>query len=172
MLIIVGTTSALKLLAAQAAFQYAMIEGVKTSSGVPEQPLEEQTEQGARNRLREAKLLRPNAEMYVGIENGIFFEYGHYVDKAVIVLENKAGEQHVEYSTGVVFPTMCFLDAKRQGFDNITVGQVMFDAGIVQKKDDPHADLGDKTSRLDLLTDTITEASNQLESQSKPTLSV
>ena len=170
MLIIVGTTSTLKLSAAQAAFQYATIEGVKTASGVPEQPLEEQTEQGAYNRLREAKRLKPDADMYVGIENGIFFEHGNYVDKAVIVLENKAGEQHVEYSLGVVFPTSLFFKAKRQGFDNITVGQVMFDAGLVQKKDDPHADLGDKISRLVLLTDTMTEAFNQLERQSKSSL--
>ena len=167
MRVVVGTTSALKLVAVQAVFQDATVVGVKTSSGVPEQPLEEQTERGADNRLAEAKRLKPDADMYVGIENGIFFEHGNYVDKACIVIENKAGEQYVEYSLGVVFPIASFFEAKRQGFDNITVGQVMFDTGLVQKKDDPHADLGDKTSRVILLTDAILEASNQLESPLK-----
>jgi len=167
MLVVVGTTSKLKLSAAQAAFPYATVTGVKTSSGVPEQPIEEQTAQGAHNRLVEAKRLEPNADIYVGIENGIFYEDGNYVDKAVIVLENSDADQHVEYSRSVVFPTRFYLKAQELGFENITVGQVMFDAGLVEKKDDPHTDLGDKISRVILLTDAILEASNQLESQSK-----
>lgn len=74
MIIVVGTTSALKVKAVQAAFEDATVIGVKTSSGVPEQPLEEETEQGAKNRLSEAKRLHPDADLYIGIENGIFNE--------------------------------------------------------------------------------------------------
>ncbi len=156
--IIVGTTSALKVQAVQAVFKDDTVTGVKTNSGVPEQPIEAETEIGARHRLGEARRLMPDADMYIGIENGIFHEDGHYVDKAIVVIENKDGEQQLACSLGVVFPEEYFLEAQRIGFDKITVGQVMFDAGRVKAKDDPHADLGDKTSRVVFLTDTISTA--------------
>lgn len=165
MIIVVGTTSALKVKAVQAAFEDATVIGVKTSSGVPEQPLEEETEQGAKNRLSEAKRLHPDADLYIGIENGIFNEEGNYVDKAIVVIENRDGQQQIEHSVGVVFPERYYLEARERGFDNITVGQVMFEAGFVKTKDDPHADLGDKISRVTFLTDTITLAFEHLTAQ-------
>lgn len=134
MRIIVGTTSALKIEAVQAVFKDSIITGVKTSSGVPEQPIEDQTETGANNRLREARRLRPDADMYIGIENGIFYDNGNYIDKAIVIIENKDGEQQSACSLGVVFPEEFFLEAQRRGFDSITVGQVMFEAGRVKQK--------------------------------------
>lgn len=162
MVVIVGTTSALKIAAVQAVFEDATVIGVKTSSGVPEQPRETETETGAYNRLNEAKRLRPGADMYVGIENGIFYDNGNHVDKAIVIIENKVGEQQSACSKGLVFPEAFFLEAQHIGFDKVTVGQVMFEAGMIQKKDDPHADLGDKKSRVVFLTDTLSKALDQL----------
>ncbi len=48
------------------------VEGVDVDSGVPEQPLgSEQTLAGARNRVANAKALRPTADFWVAIEAGI-----------------------------------------------------------------------------------------------------
>lgn len=160
--VVVGTTSALKIAAVQAVFKDAEVLGVKTNSGVPEQPLEEEIEKGARHRLWFVKDWFPEADIYIGIENGIFYENGNYVDKAIVIIENSNGQEQVACSSGLIVPEESFFKAKTQGFDKTTVGQVMFEDGLVNKKDDPHADPGDKKSRSFFLTETIAQALQQL----------
>lgn len=78
MKVIVASTNPAKIDAAQIGFASAFpgeafsFEGVKTASGVPEQPMtDEETKRGARTRAANAKALRPDADFWVGMEGGV-----------------------------------------------------------------------------------------------------
>lgn len=76
--VVVATTNPAKIRAILHAFHEIYgescceIESVDVASGVPEQPLgNEETRAGARNRVNNARLARPNADFWVAIEAGI-----------------------------------------------------------------------------------------------------
>ena len=76
--IISATTNPAKIQAILQAFNMIFgegschIEAVSVESGVPEQPFgSEETRAGARNRLRNIRQLRPDADFWVAIEAGI-----------------------------------------------------------------------------------------------------
>ena len=76
--ITVASLNPVKLRAAQQAFQQIFpalgfdVSGVAVPSGVPDQPLSlAETMRGARNRARNARAARPDADYWVGIEGGI-----------------------------------------------------------------------------------------------------
>lgn len=77
MTVIVASTNPAKILAVRRAFEAAFLarvetQGVAVDSGVAEQPLsDEETFRGARNRARNARQARPDADYWVGIEGGI-----------------------------------------------------------------------------------------------------
>src|SRR6187399_2170582 len=90
--IVLASTSAVKLDACRAAFgDEAEIITVKAPSGVGEQPMNGETVTGAFNRIAAAKKLVPDADLYVSIENGIFEEKGHDIDRPVVVVSRAAG---------------------------------------------------------------------------------
>lgn len=89
--IALGSTSAIKLQALKEVWPDAHVVGVKTSSGVPEQPVgKEQTKKGAVNRaygaVQSARQVGVS-ELLIGcgIENGMWKEGKHCVDGAAIV---------------------------------------------------------------------------------------
>lgn len=130
---------------------------VKALSNVNEQPLGDETLRGAFNRIANARVIRPDGDVYVAIENGLFEENGQYVDRAVVVLEIAGGLRHSVTGDGVLFPRDCVEDARARGFDRTTAGQVMQERGLVQKHDDPHLDLAGR-SRSVFLVDTLRAA--------------
>ncbi len=76
--VVVATTNPAKIRAILHAFNEIFGEGsseidsVDVESGVPEQPLgNEETRAGARNRVNNARLARPEADFWVAIEAGI-----------------------------------------------------------------------------------------------------
>ena len=78
MKVVVASTNAAKIEAAKLGFASAFpgqpfeFEGVKTASGVSEQPLTDgETKRGARNRAANARALRPDADFWVGMEGGV-----------------------------------------------------------------------------------------------------
>src|SRR5690606_21197126 len=76
MKIVVASENPVKLKAVEsgfrAFFEGGEVEGIQASSGVSNQPLtEEETLEGARNRVMEARRLITDAEFWVGIEGGI-----------------------------------------------------------------------------------------------------
>lgn len=76
MKIVVASENPVKLKAVEsgfrAFFEGCEVEGIQASSGVSNQPLtEEETLEGARNRVMEARRLITDAEFWVGIEGGI-----------------------------------------------------------------------------------------------------
>lgn len=76
MKIVVASENPVKINAVESGFksffQEFQIEGVKTASGVSDQPLTEQeTLTGARNRVAEARRTITDADYWIGIEGGI-----------------------------------------------------------------------------------------------------
>jgi len=117
-----------------------------------------ETETGARNRAAHAKTLSPGADMYVIIENGIFEENKRYIDKAVVLCITRDGREEIAISEGVEFPNDCVEEARRRGFKNWTAGKIMQERGLVADHADPHASLGNKKPRTQILTETVASA--------------
>lgn len=76
--VVVATTNPAKIQAILQAFNEifgesaCQIDAVSVASGVPEQPFgSEETRTGARNRVKNARQLRPDADFWVAIEAGI-----------------------------------------------------------------------------------------------------
>jgi inosine/xanthosine triphosphatase len=68
------------------------IQGVKVSSGVSDQPMsDEETLLGAEERARAAKLLKPDADFWVGLEGGISMRGNDMETGAWIVVQGKDG---------------------------------------------------------------------------------
>jgi non-canonical (house-cleaning) NTP pyrophosphatase len=139
----IGITSEnkLKINAVEKAYSDRSIEikGYSTDSGVGEQPVNEQTLKGARNRIADLEKRVHNLGLIFSIENGIFYENGKWVDRAVVLVKDTRDEkEYVAYSEGVVFPEEFVKRAKEIGFDKITVGKVMADADYVKDAKDPH----------------------------------
>lgn len=164
MKIVLASTSAVKISACNKAFAGMTginIVTVKVPSGIAAQPMSDETLRGAFNRIENARIAIPNADLYVSIENGIFEENGDYVDRAVVVIAKKNGMPKITYSDGVIFPRKCVEEARNRGFDTWTVGKVMQEQGVVSQHDDPHKDLSGK-SRIEYINDAMRSAVSAL----------
>lgn len=101
MKVVVGSASAIKLAALQKVYPDASVSGVEVVSAVPPQPVgRPQTEEGARHRAVEAHKAKPDADLWVGIENGMY-QVEHegqlkWVDAACIVVICKKEGGNVE----------------------------------------------------------------------------
>lgn len=162
MKIVIASTSAVKIEACGKAFgDEATLIPVKVPSHVNEQPIEEETLRGAFNRLSGAFLLHPDADFYVAIESGLFLKNLDYVDRAVVIIKDRHGENYTTYSDGVVFPKNAVEETRARGFAEWTVGKIMEERGIVAKHDDPHLSLSGK-SRVDYINETVLRAVKKL----------
>jgi non-canonical (house-cleaning) NTP pyrophosphatase len=148
MRVVVASVSEIKLAACRAAFPEAEIVAVPARSGVAAQPVGAETLRGARNRLGNARVIRPDGDMYVSIENGLFVEDGQYVDRALVLVGDRAGREGLGKSDGVAFPESAVTAARARGFQYCTVGQVMQERGLVEAADDPHLDLSGQPRRV------------------------
>lgn len=172
----VTSTSVHKTGAVEAAlrelFPQAQIEvsGFKSRSGVNEQPVNNEAEQGAYNRI--VSILEvlvdevPNfgvTQLIVSIESGIFQNGDVWEDKAVVIVANPSLNIKVtEISEGVVFPNEYVNVAQRRGFGEHTVGSVIAEMNPDVDGTDPHAfltkDLENPISRQELLESTVLRA--------------
>lgn len=164
--VIVASGSAIKINAVQKAIvelfpdRVINVIGVKNAnSEINEQPVDDETEMGAQNRLKntEKEILDKNPDMrptYVSIENGIFSEKdprtgnatGEWDDKAVVVVKLPNGRMVYEISEGVRFPKEVVEEVRikggdAEGFKKYTVGSQLAEKGIVKDKQDPHVEL-------------------------------
>lgn len=140
--IVLGSTSQGKMLAATNAmlalgFNHFSLHTHSVPSGVPAQPRDSQTRDGALNRARGARLKEDGA-WGLGIENGLFFEGGEWRDAAVIVLTAPDGQFYEVRSESLAFPADLVAEAERRGFDRVTVGEVMAER-YGGSSTDPHA---------------------------------
>ena len=169
MKIALGSTSKHKLDAVHEACQQLglpiEIQGVKTSSGVNEQPVGfEETFEGALARAEEVQDQFPGV-IALGIESGIF-RLGenniHTLDLAVIVLILPTGKKIVTTSSGVQFPEVCVREADRRGFDTTTVGSIVTEK-FGGDPTDPHSVLTNgKVTRKKTLVDALVIALRQI----------
>ncbi|KAA1049560.1 inosine/xanthosine triphosphatase [Pseudocitrobacter sp. 73] len=95
--VVTATTNPAKIQAILAAFELIYGEGschidaISVDTGVPEQPIgSEETRAGARNRVENARAVRPNADFWVAIEAGI--DEGSTFSWVVIESANQRGE--------------------------------------------------------------------------------
>ena len=95
-LIIVGSKNPVKISSTDAAFHQAftgafLVEGLNVGSGVSDQPWgDEETYEGAANRAKNAKLVFPEADFWVGIEGGVALIDGEMQAFAWVVVLDKS----------------------------------------------------------------------------------
>jgi|SRR3989344_18497 len=155
------------------------IIGVKADSGINEQPVNEETEQGAKNRIRNAESLPAISKLqkgsaFISIENGIFSsENSAWEDKAVAVIKLPDGRISSALSPkGVLFPIEAIEAArtKEGGFQKNTVGSVIAEMyaarGIQVNKQDPHSALTEGSfTREEQMMSAVKEALLRLASE-------
>ena len=125
------------------------ISGYSADSGVGEQPINEQTLQGARNRIADLRKRVDGLDRIISIESGIFHEGDKWLDKAVIViLDTSTGKEYVAYSDAVVFLDKYVEMAREMGFDTTTVGRVMANEGFIENAKDPHQSISGVSRRV------------------------
>ena len=95
MRVVVGSTNPAKIEAVKIAFSKYFdefeVEGVGVSSGVAEQPVDENTLAGARNRARALRHLK--ADFFVGLESGIMKMHGvWFIFGYTVVMDGKGRE--------------------------------------------------------------------------------
>lgn len=94
-LIIVGSKNPVKISCTDVGFHAAfdgafLVEGLNVSSDVPDQPIgDEQTLLGATNRAKNAKVIFPEADYWVGIEGGITSDNNEMEAYAWVVIIDK-----------------------------------------------------------------------------------
>lgn len=98
MKVYVGSKNPVKIEAVKEAFSKYFnveVEGHPAESGVPDQPMEDETYQGAENRAKELRKMdiAGEAEYYVGIEGGISKIHDKWMSYGVICIMNKQGKK-------------------------------------------------------------------------------
>ena len=111
MKVVVCSTSRIKLVATAKAFEALGIKDavcvcVAAESGVGAQPGSTRNmENGARGRIRHALELKPGADYYVAIENGLVYQNDRWFDPACVVVRNAEGRESVAFGAHFPIPT-------------------------------------------------------------------
>ena len=112
MKILMGTKNPGKIEGAKQAFEKYFenieIEGISVESEVPDQPINEEIFQGAKNRVKNlkkyAKQNNIKADYYIASEAGITDLLGEWIDINAVVIEDAEGFQSVGTSQGFQIP--------------------------------------------------------------------
>lgn len=112
MKILMGTINPGKIQGAKQAFEKYFedveIEGVKVSSEVNDQPINDEIFQGVRNRVKNVRRYAEEngieADYYVASEAGIINLSGEWIDINAVVIEDKEGYQSLGISQGFPVP--------------------------------------------------------------------
>lgn len=127
MKVLIGTSNLEKIEGAKQAFETyfhdVKIEGISVKSDVGEQPVNEETLEGAKNRIinlkKYAKENQLEADFYVSCEGGITNLLGEWIDIHCVVIENKEGLQSVATSQGFPIPDRYIKEVKEIGMKNV-----------------------------------------------------
>lgn len=90
------------------------VAGMRSESGVPDQPMDEETRQGARNRLRYVRERRPDADFWISQEGGLCREEGKLFSRAWIAAADRTGSV-AESSTAQFYLPKMIADLIREG---------------------------------------------------------
>lgn len=85
---------------------------VKSESGVPEQPMNDETLEGALNRLTFIRKKHPEADFWISQEGGIFTEGNDMYTQAWIVIGNNEGHLTKSSTVGFRLPSKIVVDIK------------------------------------------------------------
>lgn len=130
--VIVASENPVKVAVAQRAFA-AVYPGeafefiaVKSVSGVPDQPMNEETEQGALNRLEFIKTAHTDADFWISQEGGIYEENEKFYNRAWIVVADRDG--HVgKSSTASFYLPKILAQYIREGMELGHAADIFFD---------------------------------------------
>lgn len=145
----------------------AELVAVKARSGIAEQPFNEETLRGAKNRAVHAAQLVRHADLAIAIESGIFVRKPHlfarkrYLDIAIVLARLQDGTFVSVESDSVEFPEEAVLETKRRGVQDWTTGRVLQEWGLVAQHDDPHFSLTGK-SRAEYINEAALRLFEQL----------
>ncbi len=95
--IVIASENPVKISVAKRAFQAVYpneqfeFVGVKSQSGVPDQPMNEETKQGARNRLEYVMRQIPEADFWISQEGGLYTEGDNLCNRAWIMVTDGSG---------------------------------------------------------------------------------
>jgi inosine/xanthosine triphosphatase len=95
--VIVASENSVKVNVAKRAFSSVYPDeefefvAIKSESGVPDQPMNEQTEQGAKNRLNFIISNYPEADYWISQEGGLYEDEGRLFNRAWIAIADKSG---------------------------------------------------------------------------------
>ena len=128
MKVLIATQNKGKIEGAKRAFEKFFddveVVGISASSDVPEQPVNEETWQGAKNRVKNLKAFAKenniDADYFVSIESGMMNSLGSWMIVNIAVVEDKNGLESVSSSPGFPVPERLVEKIKEIGF-----GQVM-----------------------------------------------
>ena len=123
MKILIATNNKGKVEGAKRAFEkyfdHIEVIGVSASSDVPEQPVNEETWAGAKNRVlnlkKYAKENNVEADYFVSIESGMVNTYGSWMIVNIAVIEDKNGLSAVSCSPGFPVPDRLVEKIKQDG---------------------------------------------------------
>lgn len=95
--VVIASTNPVKATVAKCAFfavfpeeKFSFVE-TKSESGVPEQPIDEETRRGAQNRLQHIRKQHPNADFWISQEGGLHRERGRLFNRAWIAVTDTTG---------------------------------------------------------------------------------
>lgn len=128
MKVLIATQNKGKIEGAKRAFEKYFndveVVGIFAQSDVPEQPVNEETWQGAKNRVKNLKRLAKenniDADYFVAIESGMLNSLGNWMIINIAVVEDKNGVESVSCSPGFPVPEKLVDKIKEIG-----LGQVM-----------------------------------------------
>jgi len=121
MKVVMGTKNPGKIEGAKQAFEKYFkdveIEGISVSSGVGDQPINEEIFQGAKNRVKNVKEYASKnnieADFYIASEAGITNLLGDWIDINAVIIEDAKGYQSVGTSQGFPIPDKYIEEIKR-----------------------------------------------------------
>lgn len=131
MKVLIATQNKGKIEGARRAFEkyFADVEvvGISAPSDVPEQPVNNETWQGAKNRVKNLKQIAKEenieADYFVSIESGMMNSLGSWMIVNIAVVEDKNGEESISSSSGFPVPDKLVEKIKTKGLgfvmDNI-----------------------------------------------------
>lgn len=148
MKVLIATQNKGKIEGAKRAFEKFFgdveIVGISAPSDVPEQPVNDETWKGAKNRVKNLKQIAKEnnmvADYFVSIESGMMNSLGSWMIVNIAVVEDKNGEEAISSSSGFPVPDRLVEEIKTKGL------------GFVMDKIFSEEDLRSRGGGIQLLT--------------------
>lgn len=130
MKIVIGSKTQRKIAIAQKVLSQFLtsefaLQSHKAASGVSETPWNEETLQGARNRVNDCKKSVPDTDLAIGIESGLVERYGIIFEEVWCCIVSKEGKEYLGYSSGLKLPDYVIRRMKDEKLEHWQLMQLM-----------------------------------------------